>query len=120
MTRARLAEIEICHVFRHFPVKSNHPRAWACATAAEAAALQRRFWEMHDALYADQGRVDDPHLWTHCETLGLDLERFQADRRDPGIAERVRRDVRDALRAGATTTPTLYAAPSRGESPTER
>jgi protein-disulfide isomerase len=97
--------------FRHFALKAKHERAVALAQAAEAAARQGAFWAFHDALYADQGRVDDPHLWAHCEALGLDLERFQADRRDPAIAERVRRDVRDALRAGATTTPTLFESP---------
>jgi len=99
--------------FRHFGLKAKHPRAVALALAAEAAAAQGAFWPFHDALYADQGRIDDPHLWERCEALGLDLERFQADRRDPAIAERVRRDVRDALRAGATTTPTLFAWPAR-------
>ena len=98
-------------VFRHFALKAKHERAVALAQAAEAAARQGAFWAFHDALYADQGRIDDPHLWAHCETLGLDLDRFQADRRDAAIAERVRRDVRDALRAGATTTPTLFAWP---------
>jgi protein-disulfide isomerase len=106
--------------FRHFALKAKHERAVPLALAAESAARQGAFWAFHDALYRDQGHTDDPHLWAHIRALGLDLERFQADRRDPGIAERVRRDVRDALRAGATTTPTLYAAPSRGESPTER
>ena len=99
-------------VFRHFALKAKHERAVALAQAAEAAARQGAFWAFHDALYADQGRIDDPHLWARCETLGLDLERFQADRRDAAIAERVRRDVRDALRAGATTTPTLFAWPA--------
>jgi len=97
--------------FRHFALKAKHERAVALAQAAEAAARQGGFWAFHDALYADQGRIDDPHLWALCETLGLDLDRFQADRRDPAIAERVRRDVRDALRAGATTTPTLFQWP---------
>ena len=95
-----------------FALKAKHQRAVALAQAAEAAARQGAFWAFHDALYADQGRIDDPHLWAHCETLGLDLERFQVDRRDAAIAERVRRDVRDALRAGATTTPTLFAWPA--------
>jgi protein-disulfide isomerase len=98
--------------FRHLALKAKHERAVPLALAAEAAARQGAFWAFHDALYADQGRVDDPHLWARCEALGLDLKRFQADRRDPAIAERVRRDVRDALRAGATTTPTLYEWPS--------
>ena len=77
-------------VFRHFPVRSSHPRAWAAACAAEAAALQGRFWEMHDLLFADQGRLEDPHLWERARTLGLDLERFDADRR----SEPSRRGVR--------------------------
>ena len=77
------------------------------ALAAEAAARQGAFWAFHDALYADQGRLDDPHLWARCERLGLDVERFEADRRDPAVAERVARDVREAMRAGAATTPAL-------------
>jgi len=48
-------------------------------------------------------------LWVRCDELGLDTERFEADRRDPVVAERVTRDVREALRAGATSTPTLWA-----------
>ena len=107
----RLRERNARVAFRHFALKAKHERAVALAQAAEAAARQGAFWALHDALYADQGRLDDPHLWAHCETFGLDLERFQADRRDPAIAERVRRDVRDALRAGATTTPTLFEWP---------
>lgn len=94
--------------FRHFALRAKHERAVALALAAEAAARQGAFWVFHDALYADQGRLDDPHLWARCEALGLDLDRFEADRRDPAIAAHVRADVRDALRAGAVTTPTLF------------
>jgi protein-disulfide isomerase len=106
---ARRLRAEQAHVvFRHFALRAKHERAVPLAHAAEAAARQGAFWAFHDALYDDQGRIDDPHLWARCQALGLDLERFQADRRDPAIAERVRRDVRDALRAGATTTPTIF------------
>ena len=73
----------------------------------EAAARQDAFWQLHDAVYGDQGRIDDPHIWEHAERLGLDVDRLEADRRDPDVAERVERDVRSALRAGAATTPTL-------------
>jgi protein-disulfide isomerase len=96
-------------VFRHFALRAKHRRAVALARAAEAAARQGAFWAMHDSLFADQGRTDDPHLWARCDQLGLDVERFEADRRNPLVAERVGRDVRDALRAGATATPTLWA-----------
>ena len=106
----RLRGEEVRVVFRHFALKAKHERAVPLALAAEAAARQDAFWAFHDALYDDQGRIDDPHLWARCQALGLDLERFQADRRAPAIAERVRRDVRDALRAGATTTPTIFGA----------
>jgi protein-disulfide isomerase len=95
--------------FRHFPVRSSHPRAWAAACAAEAAALQGRFWEMHDALFAGQGRLEDPHLWARAEALGLDLERFDAERRSDAVSERVRRDFQTGVRAGVVTTPTLFA-----------
>jgi protein-disulfide isomerase len=108
---ARRLRAEQAHVvFRHFALRAKHERAVPLAHAAEAAARQGAFWAFHDALYDDQGRIDDPHLWARCQALGLDLERFQDDRRDPAIAERVRRDVRDALRAGATTTPTIFGA----------
>ena len=105
----RLREQGARVVFRHFALKAKHERAVPLALAAEAAARQDAFWSFHDALYADQGRIDDPHLWARITALGLDIERFERDRRDPAIAERVRRDVRDALRAGATTTPALFA-----------
>lgn len=95
-------------VFRHFPVASKHPRARALAAAAEAAAMQGRFWEMHDSLYADQGHLDDPHLWRRAERIGLDLDRFEADRRGEAAARRVERDFRAAIRAGVVTTPTLF------------
>ena len=93
--------------FRHFALKARHPRAVALAHAAEAAALQGAFWPFHDALFEDQGRLDDPHLWARCERLGLDVGRFDADRRSAEVAERVRRDVREGMRAGVTTTPSL-------------
>jgi protein-disulfide isomerase len=95
--------------FRHFPVRSSHPRAWPAARAAEAAALQGRFWEMHDALFADQGRLEDPHLWEHAERLGLDVARFDADRRTEAIKVRIAADFRAGVRAGVATTPTLFA-----------
>ena len=60
-------------VFRHFPLASKHPRAPALHAAAEAAGRQGRFFEMVDSLYGDRGRVDDPHLWSRAEELGLDL-----------------------------------------------
>ncbi len=105
---ALLSDLRVRRVFRHFPVQSKHPRARALAHAAEAAGLQGRFWEMHDSLYSDQGRIDDPHLWERVRRLGLDLERFERDRRSQGVADRVARDFRSGVRAGVVTTPTFF------------
>ncbi len=106
---AELADAAVTVVFRHFPVVSKHPRSEVLARAAEAATLQGRFWEFHDALFEDQGRLDPPHLWERCERLGLDVERFEADRRSSGVGERVQRDFRSGIRAGVTRTPALFA-----------
>jgi len=95
--------------FRHFPVRLSHPRAWPAACAAEAAGLQDRFWEMHDLLFADQGRLEDPHLWARARTLGLDLERFDADRRGAAVTARIKQDFESGVRGGVVTTPTLIA-----------
>ena len=108
LAHERLREVPVRLVFRHFALKAKHARAVPLAHAAEAAARQGAFWPFADALYADQGRLDDPHVWARCERLGLDLERFEVDRRSAAVAERVQRDVREGLRAGAATTPTLW------------
>lgn len=105
---ARLTGSRLWIVFRHFPVKSSHPRAWAAACAAEAAARQGRFWEMHDSLFADQARLEDPHLWQRAEELGLDLDRFERERRSEEVRARVRRDFESGIRAGVVTTPTVF------------
>src|SRR3954447_13669247 len=96
-------------VFRHFPVASKHPRSPALHAAAEAAGRQETFFEMVDSLYADRGRIDDPHLWQRVERLGLDLERFERDRRAPAVQERVQRDFRSGIRAGVTSTPAIFS-----------
>jgi protein-disulfide isomerase len=95
-------------VFRHFPIRSSHPRAHAAAHAAEAAAEQGAFWAMHDALFGDQGRLEDPHLWDRARRLGLDVDRFDADRRSQRIADRVRAHFHGGVRAGVVTTPTVF------------
>jgi protein-disulfide isomerase len=107
----RTRALRVC--FRHFPVRSSHPRAFAAACAAEAAGAQGAFWPMHDALFADQGRLEDPHLWARAEGLGLDLERFEADRRSEATAAHVQADFRSGVRAGVVSTPTLFIASER-------
>jgi protein-disulfide isomerase len=105
---ARLRDAPLRVAVRHFPVGASHPRAPSAACAAEAAGAQGAFWPMHDALFADQGRLEDPHLWARAEALGLDVARFEADRRSPEVATAVRASFRAGVRAGVMTTPTLF------------
>jgi protein-disulfide isomerase len=106
---AEISEREATIAFRHFPIASKHPRSPALHAAAEAAGLQGHFFEMVDSLYADRGHVDDPHLWQRVEQLGLELERFESDRRSAATAARVRRDFESGIRAGVTGTPAIFA-----------
>ena len=108
----RIGELPLRLVLRHFPIASKHPRAPALHAAAEAAGLQggAAFWEMVDSIFSDQGRVDDPHLWDRVRQLGLDLERFNRERRSEPVAERVHRDFESGIRAGVTGTPAAFVA----------
>lgn len=105
----RLRDAPLRVAFRHFAIAARHPRAVPLACAAEAAGLQGRFWEFHDALFADPGRIDDPHLWSRAQALGLELDRFERDRRSDELLALVRTRTRDGIRAGVAVTPTLFA-----------
>jgi len=105
---ARIRELPLRLCFRHFPMSAKHPRAPALHAAAEAAGLQGAFWEMCDSLYADRGRVDDPHLWERAERFGLDLERFNDDRRSEAVRERISGDFTGGVRAGVPGTPAAF------------
>jgi protein-disulfide isomerase len=112
---SRLRELSLRLCFRHFPMASKHPRAPALHAAAEAAGAQEAFWEMCDSLYADRGRVDDPHLWERAERFGLDLARLRADSRSDVVRERIERDFVSGIRAGVAGTPTGFVEGRRLE-----
>lgn len=105
---SRIRDLPLRLALRHFPIASKHPRAPALHAAAEAAASQERFAEMWDSLLTDHAHQDDPHLWERVERLGMDLERFERDRRTDPIAARVRRDFEGGIRAGIVGTPTVF------------
>jgi len=106
-SRVRDLRLRLC--FRHFPMAAKRPRSPALHAAAEAAGRQGAFWEMCDSLFADRGRVDDPHLWERAERFGLDLDRFNQDRRSDGVAARVQGDFESGVRAGVAGTPAAFA-----------
>ena len=95
--------------FRHFPLTEIHPHALAAARAAEAAALQGRFWEMHDLLFHRQHALEDDDLRSYALELRLDAARFDADRGSDAVLERVRRDMVSGDASGEVLgTPTLF------------
>ena len=95
--------------FRHFPLTQIHPHALAASAAAEAATLQGRFWEMHEHLFHRQKALEDHDLQRNAMDLGLDLERFDADRNGAGVLERIQRDVDSGLATGEVRgTPTIF------------
>ena len=95
--------------FRHFPLTGIHPHALAAAAAAEAAALQDRFWDMHELLFHRQKALEDEDLRGYAAQFGLDLAAFDRDRASTAVAERIRRDVDSGLASGQVLgTPTLF------------
>jgi protein-disulfide isomerase len=95
--------------FRHFPLTEIHPHALAASAAAEAAALQDRFWPMHERLFHGQKALADDDLRRYAAELGLDVERFDADRASDGVLARIRRDVESGTATGEVLgTPTLF------------
>jgi hypothetical protein len=77
--------------FRHFPLTGIHPHALAAAAAAEAAALQARFWDMHELLFHRQKALEDGDLRRYAAQLGLDVAAFDRDRAGTAVAARIRR-----------------------------
>lgn len=105
---ARL-EGSVRFAFRHFPLTEIHPHALAASRAAEAAARQGRFWEMHDLLFHRQRALRDADLRGYASELGLDPTRFDEDRVGESVLERVERDVRSGVASGEVLgTPTLF------------
>ena len=95
--------------FRHFPLVQIHPHAFGASAAAEAAALQDRFWAMHALLFRSQQALEDDDLLQYAEQLGLDIARFDRDRVGPDVRRRIRRDVETGLASREVRgTPTLF------------
>ena len=105
----RRLEGRVRFAFRHFPLTEIHPHALAASAAAEAAASQDRFWEMHDLLFHRQKALEDDDLRRYAEELGLDRDAFDRDRRGDRVIERISRDVDDGIATGEVLgTPTLF------------
>jgi Na+/H+ antiporter NhaA len=101
-------EQEVRYVWRHLPLNDVHPHAQLAAEAAEAAADQDAFWEMHDLMLDHQDALEPSDLIAYAEQLGLDVERFTNNLRDHAGTARVAEDVDSADLSGVSGTPTFF------------
>jgi Na+/H+ antiporter NhaA len=109
VVRELLADFgDVRYVWRHLPLHDVHPAAQLAAEAAEAAAEQGRFWEMHDLLLERQDKLRVRDLIEHAEELCLDVERFSADLKRHLGSARVAEDLDTADLSGVSGTPTFF------------
>lgn len=105
--QARMGE-RLCFVYRHFPITALCRYAKQAAEAAEAAAAQGQFWQMHELLYQNQPHIADQDLYAYAHMVGLDLEPFDRDLVEHVHAARVREDFMSGVRSGVNSTPTVF------------
>lgn len=95
-------------IFRNFPLSKIHPQARAAAIAAEAAAFQGKYWEMHDILFENQTRINPTALIEYAQKIDLDLARFKEDILNPALIEKVEAEFYNGMRSGVNATPTFF------------
>ncbi len=95
-------------VFRNFPLSQVHPHAQRAAEAAEEAADQNKFWNMHDYLYEHQQALDDKHLEKYAKIVELDLARFDKDMKNHVHVPKIREDFLSGIQSGVNGTPSFY------------
>jgi protein-disulfide isomerase len=95
-------------VFRNFPLNEIHPHAQDAAEAAEAAAAQDKFWEMHDYLFEHQKALDINHLLEYAQKVGLDIERFKNEMSGHAYAPSINESLKNGINSGVEGTPTFF------------
>lgn len=106
-------------VFRNFPLTQLHPHALAAAEAAEAAALQGKFWEMHELLFEHQESLEPGSIHAWAEKLGLDLDKMNVDIGEGAIGGRLVENRQSGIRSGVNGTPTFFINGVRFDGPPE-
>lgn len=107
------AEPPFRYVFRHLPLRQRHPHAVHAGVAAEAAARQGAFWDMHEQLFAHQDQLEDEDLQTYAAAIGLDLDQFEEDLHDDALHDRVMADRSSAVDSGVRRTSNLFIGGER-------
>jgi protein-disulfide isomerase len=108
---------ELRFIFRNFPLTEAHPFALVAAEAAEAAALQGKFWEMHDLLFERQAQLEPAAILAWARELGLDLEKLGTAIRQGEISRRIKEDRRSGIASGVNGTPCFFINGARFDGP---
>lgn len=95
-------------VFRNFPLSKSHPIALPAAIAAEAAALQGKFWEMHNTIFENHRLLNTEGLFTMASLAGLDIEQFKNDIQSDELLAKVESDFESGMRSGVNGTPSFF------------
>jgi protein-disulfide isomerase len=99
---------KVKYVLREFPLESIHPLAFKASEAAVCAGDQGKYWEMHDRLFGNQNALAAAQLPSHAEPVGVDAAKFKSCLDSGKFTAKVRKDLGDAQKAGATGTPTFF------------
>ncbi|WP_034671301.1 DsbA family protein [Epilithonimonas caeni] len=99
---------QVKFVFRNFPLSEMHQYARPAAIAAEAANLQGKFWEMHDAIYENQQSLNENLLMRLAEKLKLNISQFEKDLESTKLAEKVDSDFESGVMSGVNGTPSFF------------
>lgn len=99
---------QIVFVFRNFPLQQSHRFAMVAAQAAEAAAQQNKFWEMHDTIFEHQEQLNDAFLFYLAEQIELDVDQFQVDLEAEQVIKKVEDDFESGVRSGVNGTPSFF------------
>jgi protein-disulfide isomerase len=101
-------EDKIRFIFRNFPMKTIHPNAYDAALAAEAAGLQGKFWEIHNAFFKNQDNLEKPQLLKYAGSAGADAGKMRADMESEAVRAKVKEDFRSGVISGVNGTPTFF------------
>ena len=105
----------LCFVYRNFPLNEIHPHAQHAAEAAEAAASQDKYWNMHDCLFEHQNALDDTHLLKYARTVGLDIKKFEIEISKHVYAPAIDDSLKNGIKSGVEGTPTFFLNGKRYE-----
>ncbi len=104
-------------VFRNFPLTEAHAYALIAAEAAEAAALQGKFWEMHDLLFEEQALLKPEIISSWAKRIGSNSDKFENDIKQGVVEKRIKEDRQSGIRSGVNGTPTFFINGTRYDGP---